>query len=860
MTKFIALALVLVLSIGSSNAQNIEFNQRLLPTPQLSNAAEHFGKDVSILDDFAVVGATGYNGERGRAFVLQNINQNWEIIAQLTASDGEVYDNFGSAVEITESYIIVSAPNNNNLGALYIFERPDEGWVDATETGKIIASDSDKSKSFGNSFDAYDDYIIVSACDYYNSNSACYLVKKSLDGWNASPDIVKIEPSILSNKDLFGNSVSIYEDYLAIGAYSNNDKYVGCGVAYIYKIDTNNLANTTLVNELYSDVQDTSLYFGYTLLLREKNCYVGAKEQENTGIIYAYERSEDGWSSVIDTAKLTFNNTNKFVTDYNDDQLLVGCTENTAYIFERPQSGVWQDTTYSYSLPNFSDGTNKYYTNYSFSGNNIICSEYNKDEIDKASGVVYILNKTTDSWKNAIQEQKIVSNSPFLNNSFDLFGNIMAANNNVTVVANTQTNEAFVYEQIADKWERVATLTPSDSEIDNGFGSKIDIDSNTIVVLASSEISGGIYIFEKPENGWCDTIETAKLTINQKNRSFSNVAISEDVIIAGAGNRSDSSEVYLFEKTNNMWKDATETAILTHSGTLTNRFGEDLAIHKDIIVVNLSWNEKQVFLYKKPENGWTNMNETAILTPSDLYDYSLFGISLGVYNGVVAVGTASGAYTSDHRAFLYIEPETGWEDMTESVQLKPSDPIDGVEFGNPIAIYNDMVVIGGIPTYSNNSVYIYKKPETGWENMTEIKKLTAPENHTSQQSFGSSVNITQNNLFVGAMFDIENGTEAGAVYIYDFKTEPVTKTEKINTLPFATIYPNPGSNNLTIDAEHTGEITLEFYNLQGKLVKHAVLNTNSRNLNVSELSNALYIIKIVAGNESCVYTYSHLKQ
>ena len=85
-------------------------------------------------------------------------------------------------------------------------------------------------------------------------------------------------------------------------------------------------------------------------------------------------------------------------------------------------------------------------------------------------------------------------------------------------------------------------------------------------------IEGGAWAFVKPTTGWGNTTQTAKLTGSDwgpcGGSGFDEVAVSGDVIVAGAGPTGQTA--YVFVKPAGGWKDMTETARLT---TDPNLFG-----------------------------------------------------------------------------------------------------------------------------------------------------------------------------------------------------------------------------------------------------------------------------------------------
>ena len=206
-----------------------------------------FGEAVSISGDYCLVGAPYADGNEpgsGSAYIFERSGTSWIEQAKLTASDGASADQFGlgdkgGSVSISGDYAIVGAcgdcDNGVNSGSVYIFEKPGGGWVNATETAKLTASDANDSDRFGNSVSVCGDYAIVGAyrsdADGIDSGSA-YIFKRDGISWTQQ---AKLTASDGAAEDEFGRSVSISADYAIVGAWFDDANGIDSGSAYIFK-------------------------------------------------------------------------------------------------------------------------------------------------------------------------------------------------------------------------------------------------------------------------------------------------------------------------------------------------------------------------------------------------------------------------------------------------------------------------------------------------------------------------------------------------------------------------------------------------------------------------------------------------
>ncbi|MCK4342885.1 MAG: hypothetical protein KAY37_14320 [Phycisphaerae bacterium] len=139
-----------------------------------SDAADgdKLGGAVSISSDVAVIGACEDDdggSSTGSAYVFVKLAGGWEDMnqtAKLTASDAFLEDRFGQSVSISGDMVIIGAPGHTATpvpGSAYVFEKPAVGWINMTETVKLIASDGAVGDYFGSFVSISSDMAVVGA-------------------------------------------------------------------------------------------------------------------------------------------------------------------------------------------------------------------------------------------------------------------------------------------------------------------------------------------------------------------------------------------------------------------------------------------------------------------------------------------------------------------------------------------------------------------------------------------------------------------------------------------------------------------------------------------------------------------------
>ena len=80
-------------------------------------------------------------------------------------------------------------------------------------------------------------------------------------------------------------------------------------------------------------------------------------------------------------------------------------------------------------------------------------------------------------------------------------------------------------------------------------------------------------------------------------------------------------------------------------------------------------------------------------------------------------------------AYVYEQSAVGWNFLGI---LKPSNPIDYLQFGNAVAISESgetiaVAAYGYLPGPTISAVYVFQKPATGWTSMTETERIVLPD-------------------------------------------------------------------------------------------------------------------------------------
>ncbi|TWT52953.1 hypothetical protein Pla22_05810 [Rubripirellula amarantea] len=273
-----------------------------------------FGWSVAIDGDTAVVGAQydRENGFRaGAAYVFgrnQGGSNQWGRVAKLAGSDTVLRDLFGRSVDISGDTIVVGAstadPAGSASGAAYVFNR-DEGGVSAWgQVKKLIGSTTTTGDRFGQSVSIDNSTIAVGAFRHDgagNDSGSVYLFKRNRFGVDNWGELIQINAADASANDQFGYSVSLDGSNLAIGAPLDDEAGMNqLGSVYVMSQNQGGVNQFGQVAKLFSDDGTAGDRLGGSVSLDGNRLAVGAVQSDfgglQSGNAYLFEDSGTGWS------------------------------------------------------------------------------------------------------------------------------------------------------------------------------------------------------------------------------------------------------------------------------------------------------------------------------------------------------------------------------------------------------------------------------------------------------------------------------------------------------------------------------------------------------------------------------------
>jgi hypothetical protein len=355
---------------------------------------------------------------------------------------------------------------------------------------------------------------------------------------------------------------------------------------------------------------------------------------------------------------------------------------------------------------------------------------------------------------------------------------VLAFTFSLAVPAEAQTHGPSSLKQLAE-------LTESDNDgYPDGFGYSIAMSGDTIVVGAPEAHFnyGAVYVFVKAASGWANMTQTAELSPSDGYTFLDfgiSVGISGNTIVVGS---SAHNAAYVFTEPEGGWQNMTETAVLSNTNGVATLFGANVAIDGATIAVS----EPKTFTYRgrvqiftEPAGGWVNATPTGSIIASDTASYDYFGSALAVSGSTIVAG----AYNNDNlgAAYVFVEPAAGWSGSHgQKAKLTASDGRAQDALGATVAI-NGNVIVAGAQKRNNDTglAYVFVEPASGWKNMTQTGELSAT-GLAIGDFFGNGVAVSPTKIAIGSATTFTTGT----AYAY---TEPATGWKSMLATSEATV-------------------------------------------------------------------------
>jgi len=697
------------------------------PVPQDS---AHFGSSVAIDSNYIVVGSDMYDGadtDSGRAYLFKiNSDDTISFLKNITPSSEEFNANFGSSVAIDSNYIVVSSPNkdldNANEGVAYIFKINSD--TDIAQIDQISALDAQEDDNFGNSVAIDGAYIVVGAYKEDTTNidaGSAYIFKLEND---SATQIKKIQASNANEAGYFGSSVAISGSYIAVGSYlsgANNS-----GDTYIFKI-SNDIVQIDRVEVLSKDNNEL---FGHSVAIDGDFIAVGAYSKfyilDSEAIEKIYIYNSDNSKSIDEgVVKNLFN----IEASSPVSNLTFNIDGDDSSSFEINNSTILNSTKFDYELPTDIDSNNIYSASVVLKDidNNSKTFNFSVNVLDRYFlNFAQLSNNTTDArfgYSVALSADYVVISKPNLkeveiykkgsssleyvdklSSDSEYFGVSVAVDGDYIVVGSLD-NKVFVY-KISDNFGLFATIDGSSTAVN--FGSSVAVDTDYIVVADDKEDSnkGSAYLY-KIESSSVSLL--TKIDVGESSDDYfaKSIDINANYIVISAPfndeSATDAGAIYLY-KIESDDSVSRITKVLASQVSSYDNFGTSVAIYGDYIVAGAinddvtESNSGAVYIFK---TDGSSVNELAKVKSDVAQNNAFFGSSVSITQDIFIVGSSKSNINGKLSIFKINSDDT----------ISYLESFSGVDssFASALDIDGDNIIVGSYKENVGGGVYFYIK-------------------------------------------------------------------------------------------------------------------------------------------------------
>ncbi len=292
------------------------------PNSNTFNAGDKFGSSVSSYGKYLAVAAKDEDNTAAPAPDYTSISLEATIANPTPAGS----DYFGYGVAISDSYYAISSVNdNNNLGAVYVYDRATDNLLHTIVNPNDDSTLSSDGDYFGAMLAMTDNYLACSSSgDDGEGDNRIYIFNPATGGFLRSV----LPPN--SAKTARFNRMDMTDSVLAFGVWTGTSYWAADTVHQVLVYDPNTGSLTTTLNNPNPFGGANGEAFGYTVVVNDSYIVVSCQREDSAsntevGVVHLFDTS-GGFLRVVtspdDQSYLSFGQS----LDVTDDYLVVGAT------------------------------------------------------------------------------------------------------------------------------------------------------------------------------------------------------------------------------------------------------------------------------------------------------------------------------------------------------------------------------------------------------------------------------------------------------------------------------------------------------------------------------------------------------
>ena len=733
-------------------------------------SGDNFGKKVAMYGDYAVVTSPNdddIGSASGSAYVYHWNGDVWEYTQKLVPTGLQTYDYFGSSVAISDEYIAIGATGDDSIskdsGAVYVYSfdnirkiwsrpiklTPEDFIDDSRFNGGSVFTIYDFD-GFGESVSILDNNLFVGAPTEDSAGINAGAIYRYLFGTNKWQYMQKIIANDASAGNKFGNSLSSNGEYLAVGSKFSDEKGKDSGAAYIF---TGTIKKWYQQYKIVPEDGANEDYFGFDVAIYGDFVAVSSNYDDDagndSGSVYVFQKNGIQW---LQSQKIT------------------------------ARDGQFEDF---------------FGTSVDMNGNRLVVGSKGVDDNGLSSGSMYKYYLVFNVWT---QEEKIVA---YDGQSGDLFATDVAVYDSTFLVGaygddDGGSNAGSAYFIYGDMFVDEFELNEDGTVTRDMYGRSVDIFGDYAAVAAQSiDYLGVVYIYRWNGSIW-EPIQELRSNENIKADSFgASIDFGGNYLIIGASSDSSVTGVitgaaYIYKLENGLWV-LDQKIYSDQTLNFATYFGRAVSINDDYAVVgchlcnnaDLGYGHGgSTYVFEKTENGWELM-QRLLPVHGDIDQQLFFGYDVSISGNKIVVG-APHELIEEGAVYIYNLQNGVW---TEHSYLTDStNTYSGVDrFGRYVVLVDGNKLF----VHANNDgsfgvrIYYYYFDGQSWNLMQEILEEGGNMVYGQTQQGGTYMDFDGDKLVFGSVTYHGNGIDkSGLVYVYRFiNNQLVPFAEIINSNP-----------------------------------------------------------------------------
>jgi FG-GAP repeat protein len=354
------------------------------------------------------------------------------------------------------------------------------------------------------------------------------------------------------------------------------------------------------------------------------------------------------------------------------------------------------------------------------------------------------------------------------------FGQTVAADGNIMAVSTQQAPfVVYVYVNNNGTWTQQARLTSPSGIPNDGFGSSLALQGNTLVV--GDRGAHAAYIYSNVNGVW--TNQAALFPTGGSGASFggspiNGMSISGNTIAVGAPSETTpagtTGSVYVFTNTNGVWSQEDR---LVPSDPLTAAFGQTVALQNDTLLIGAPltgspslFDPGTAFVFTRQNGVWT---QDGRLDSSDPSAAALYGQCVSLDGNTAVVGAQR-----PNEVHVFVNSNGTW---SEQALLNGPDDSD---FGTSVKVIGDLLMVTAYDDVSTIGVqsgdaFVFTRGGSTWTAQPDLYMAPGVHNIPGPaqvlQRFGNFATMTKagsQTIFVmgSQTYSNPNAAHVGAVY------------------------------------------------------------------------------------------------